>query len=281
MPRDDERVRTPATNAADQLSPARLRTRGLDIEGPLDPGVLAAALLRLSDHVVVSGPTAARLHGLDVPDGWGEELTIWNRDLRVRSRERIRVRVGSQHPSAITTVEGLHTTTLARTAADLCRERLWPEHAWVLDQVLARGVPKAAVGRHLLPGQRGVVRARDLLCWADAASESPLESALRVVLAEARLPRPVSQFDVPDAPARLDLAWPARRVALEADGVGFHDVPEALFRDRVRQNALSALGWSVLRATWTDVYRPAVLLAALAVHLGAECDVPVTKKRNR
>ncbi|MCK9877598.1 DUF559 domain-containing protein [Frankia sp. Ag45/Mut15] len=52
--------------------------------------------------------------------------------------------------------------------------------------------------------------------------------------------------------ARLDFAWPTALLALEADGVGPHSEPQALFRDRHRQNQLVHLGWEVLRFTFLD-----------------------------
>ncbi|MCM3882786.1 endonuclease domain-containing protein [Frankia sp. R82] len=57
--------------------------------------------------------------------------------------------------------------------------------------------------------------------------------------------------------ARIDLAWPSRLVAVEVDGAVVHEQPQALFRDRTRQNDLMALGWVVLRFTWADLlHRP-------------------------
>ena len=49
--------------------------------------------------------------------------------------------------------------------------------------------------------------------------------------------------------ARVDLAWPDRRVALEYDGVEWHGTAAQLGRDRARLNALLGAGWVVLHAT--------------------------------
>jgi very-short-patch-repair endonuclease len=49
------------------------------------------------------------------------------------------------------------------------------------------------------------------------------------------------------------------------DGSAAHDDPHALYRDRLRQNELTALGWTVLRFTWADVVRsPAYVVNAIA-----------------
>ncbi len=55
--------------------------------------------------------------------------------------------------------------------------------------------------------------------------------------------------------ARLDGAYVREKVALGFDGADPHGLPEAVSRDRWRQNGLPELGWTVLRFTWWDVMR--------------------------
>lgn len=57
--------------------------------------------------------------------------------------------------------------------------------------------------------------------------------------------------------ARVDLAYPAALLAIEADGYEFHSSRRDLQRDRARQNALVRLGWTVYRVTWEDATRHA------------------------
>jgi very-short-patch-repair endonuclease len=48
------------------------------------------------------------------------------------------------------------------------------------------------------------------------------------------------------------------------DGYEHHASPESFQRDRTRQNRLVALGWIVLRFTWSDVVkRPAAVANAI------------------
>jgi very-short-patch-repair endonuclease len=54
---------------------------------------------------------------------------------------------------------------------------------------------------------------------------------------------------------RLDFAWPPVKLAAEVDGYEAHGARSAFYRDRDRQNDLVALGWTLLRFTWTDVIR--------------------------
>ena len=53
--------------------------------------------------------------------------------------------------------------------------------------------------------------------------------------------------------ARVDFADPAVRLAVEVDGYAADSSLDAFRRDRFRQNALVAAGWTVLRFTWSEV----------------------------
>ena len=54
-------------------------------------------------------------------------------------------------------------------------------------------------------------------------------------------------------PARVDLAVPELRLAIEHDGRAVHEQPGVFRDDRRRQNALVAAGWTVLRFTAADL----------------------------
>ena len=53
--------------------------------------------------------------------------------------------------------------------------------------------------------------------------------------------------------AEVDFAYPDVWLAIEADGYEFHSSRKQWENDRVRQNELVALGWSVLRTTKRQV----------------------------
>ena len=67
--------------------------------------------------------------------------------------------------------------------------------------------------------------------------------------------------------ARADMLWRRHRLIAEADGAEFHDRPDALYRDRTRQNDLIAAGFAVVRFTWQDTLSrtrlPRMVLAAM------------------
>lgn len=219
------------------------------------------AALAVSPDAVLSGASAARVHGISVPAEWPQEITVPRTARRVRSRPGLRVVV--RPVDTVVTVGRMPSTTLARAAADLaCGPHPEPQQ-WAVDQVLRRGITADDVAEHLAEGQRGVRVARRALLAADALSESPLEFAVGLLLGRHGVARPVRQLPLDGGRIRLDLAWPAARVALEADGVSFHSGPQALHRDRERQNRLARLGWIVVRCTWSDLRRDPAALAAL------------------
>lgn len=106
---------------------------------------------------------------------------------------------------------------------------------------------------------RGVRQARRALELSDQRAESPPESRVRLALVLAGL-RPVPQHDVHHQGrwiARVDLAFPEVRLAVEYDGRAVHERLDVFVRDRQRQNDLVAAGWTVLRFTAADLLRGA------------------------
>jgi len=104
-------------------------------------------------------------------------------------------------------------------------------------------------------GLRGVRLAHRALGLSDARAESPPESRLRLAFMLAGL-TPVPQHEVRVAGrfvARVDLAFPAARIAVEYDGRSVHDWDDVFTRDRQRQNELVRAGWTVLRFTADDL----------------------------
>ncbi len=105
--------------------------------------------------------------------------------------------------------------------------------------------------------RRAWLKLRPALALADTRSQSPLETLIRLLFVRAGLVPEVLQYLVYDAngriAARLDLAWPSLKLAVEADGRAYHDLVPALYRDRERANQLEVLGWTILRFTWADL----------------------------
>ncbi len=84
------------------------------------------------------------------------------------------------------------------------------------------------------------------------------------------MPRPVAQYVVRHAGgfvARVDFAWPERKIALEYEGAWHGESPQQVAADRRRLNRLSAAGWTVVFVTAADLHRPEALIARIAAAL--------------
>jgi hypothetical protein len=160
---------------------------------------------------------------------------------------------------------GLRWTARVRTAVDLIRRDCGDESVVLLDQlieaeVVTLGAVRAAV--EALPRCRGSRTARRTAVLADGRAQSPPETRLRLLLHRSSLPTPVAQYIVEADGrfvARVDFAWPDRRLALEYDGA-WHGEPGQLAKDRRRLNRLTAADWRVRFVTAADMYRPDALV---------------------
>jgi very-short-patch-repair endonuclease len=78
---------------------------------------------------------------------------------------------------------------------------------------------------------------------------------MRVVreLLAAGLPQPVRQYEIREAAARVDLAYPDHRLAIELDGFRWHAGRGPFRSDRLRRNRLEVAGWQLVEAAREDV----------------------------
>jgi hypothetical protein len=103
---------------------------------------------------------------------------------------------------------------------------------------------------------------------------SPAEARLRRRIVEWGFEPPCTQFEVRDADdrfvARIDLAWPSRRVGLEYDSRRHH-APGRFAQHESRYAAIAALGWNVRAVELGDILPGETLLRDwLRAHLRAE-----------
>ncbi|MFN2390041.1 MAG: type IV toxin-antitoxin system AbiEi family antitoxin domain-containing protein [Actinomycetota bacterium] len=174
-------------------------------------------------------------------------------------------------PSADQLVENrIPITSPARTLIDLGSVLPPDRLEEALDDGLRRRVVTIAWLRWRLErldgrGKRGSGRIRRLVDERHDGKR-PAESFFEILLemvVSGGLPDPVRQvrvYDGTELVGRVDLAYPEQRIAIEADGYGFHSSPGAFRRDRARDNRLHALGWTVLRFTWRDLDHPAAVV---------------------
>lgn len=239
--------------------------RGTYARGPQVPDLrvrAAAAARLLPERAVVADRCLLWLLGVDVlPPGPPVLEVVVPRDAVGVRRTGVRSRVAAlpAHDVVRLGPEGLRCLRPVRAVADLARSLPLGEAVVVADAAWHAGLCDAQALRAELTahaGLKGVVRARRVADLADPRAESPPETRLRLALCDAGL-LPVPQHVVLDARgrfvARVDLALPELRIAIEHDGQAVHDRAGAFAADRRRQNALVAAGWTVLRFTAADL----------------------------
>lgn len=125
--------------------------------------------------------------------------------------------------------------------------------AQIMDRALQTDLELGKLWRvHLRnKGRYGSPAARVLLQAASDGTRSAAERLFVKMLREAGISGFTTNYPV--GGYKVDVGFPAARVAVEVDGWAFHTDPEAFHNDRKRQNAISLLGWQVLRFTWLDL----------------------------
>jgi hypothetical protein len=240
----------------------------------------AGALLLTGPDGVVVGPTAAALHGCTAVGGFPVHVKVpYSR--RIRSRSGLVVHQGEVRARDVTVLDGLRVLPLDLAVAEvLCVAPRRTALACV-DQamrglraedrsVLTDDIAARLAGR---VDRRGTKRAGLVLSLATGLPESPAQSAMTLILADAGLPRPVCQYEVCDRSGlvrwRLDFAWPELRVALEYEGEGTEvtwDRDPAQHPTRsaaAKEQDLSRKGWLVLHADVEDLADATLLLIRL------------------
>jgi hypothetical protein len=120
--------------------------------------------------------------------------------------------------------------------------------------------------RARMQGKGVVRRLLDDPLLESATPGSPFERRLLAVLVRSGIPPPVLQhpvFDDKGLIGRIDFAWRALKLGLEADGFDPHSSRKSFKHDRRRRNRLTGLGWRLVHATWDDQRRPEEIVATL------------------
>jgi hypothetical protein len=156
-------------------------------------------------------------------------------------------------------LDGRPVTAAAWTAIEVSRGLRRPRALATLDAALRSGSCSRTDLRRAAKrqaGRRGIVAIRDLVELADGAAESPMESEARLAMLDGGLPAPVLQYEIVDTDGRVwrvDFAWPSAKVAAEYESDQWHNSPEALRHDRMRNGALQEIGWTVVPIVGQDV----------------------------
>ncbi len=209
---------------------------------------------------VVSGTAAAALHQLTGFRPGRREITV-----PVNGAHRSPLAIVRRSSCVEATVVGsIAVTTVAQTILDVAGRVPVKLVARALDDEVAAGrfEMAALAERYVAVAHRrppGAATVRELLDergdgWVP--TESELEDRLHSVLVEAGVPGVVRQFRPPwrtNERQRVDVAVPAGRVLIEADGRRWHTRVADFDRDHARDNLAVLRGWRPLRYGWFDL----------------------------
>ncbi|TCK26180.1 type IV toxin-antitoxin system AbiEi family antitoxin domain-containing protein [Pseudonocardia endophytica] len=255
-----------------------------------------AVVRRLDPTAVVSHASAAAVHGLPC---WGLPLdrvvVTRARVSGARRSAELLVRAAPLPDHDVTSVMlpgdagTLRVTAPARTVVDVARTYGFEQAVVVADAALARprrDVPPLVTPDELVAavadagGRPGAAAARRVATFADGRSGSPGESRSRVAMDAAGLAVPVLQYEIRDAVgvhvATVDFAWPERRTVGEFDGKIKYgrllrpgeEPGDAVYREKLREDAIRAEGWTVVRWRWQEIRPFTPVLARLRPRLG-------------
>ena len=234
--------------------------------------ILQATLRLLPSQAVFSGPTAAWLHGLDISPFDPIEVTLPPRS-GILIRREVRVRRAVLNDADVVRRQEIQFTSALRTVFDLARHLPIIDAVANVDMALHNQIVDFDELRRYAEQQRrsrGLPQIARVLNLVEPATESPMESRLRMVLVMAGLPRPKVQVPLYDSKGRFicrpDLFYPDSELALEYDGSTHRD---RLVEDNRRQNRLIASGIRLLRFTASDVYnRPDAVVDQIRTAIG-------------
>ncbi|GAA1730499.1 hypothetical protein GCM10009809_27560 [Isoptericola hypogeus] len=221
------------------------------------------ALLAYGPDAVAVGPCALVLHEVaGLPTGVRAEAAL-PRGSNRRDVERVSLRQ-FDHGMRTVPIAGRRVAALDWALAQSIPELSRRHGLAVLDSALR----ERKLSRHglelvhdLARGRRGIASRHDVFELADGRSESALESFARLECIDGGVAPDTLQLPFLDRSgderARGDLAWRlrgGRYLVVEMDGAAFHDTPEAVFADRVRQNGIVSSGKvDLLRFTFDDL----------------------------
>ena len=261
-----------------QLRGPRFRKLGADTyvsaAVPDDPRLAVhAAVVRAGPGAVVTGWSACLWWKCDVLPWPPPPVELAAPDQRLRSAPGLTVCRSRIRDEDIAVEEGVRVTTTLRTAYDLIARSDSDTGVVAADGLAHLGAFSAADLLALaddLGPRRGCRRIGEVAALMDPKAESPQETRVRLQLLRAGLSRPVTQFRVYDGSrevARVDFAWPERKLALEYDGVD-HTKEDRRGIDIDRIDELRRLGWTVIVVTSRQYRRPGWIESRVREELG-------------
>jgi predicted transcriptional regulator of viral defense system len=234
---------------------------------------VAASLASAEPGAVASHESAACIHAIDVLSasaaaqeahagiGTAQGAHVWLTVMPGRNRTgrgAVHIYSADLPKNHVTEVYGIPVTTPARTVLDLARSREFRAGVVAADSALHQKlITKAdleSVRAHC-SRWRGATRAAEVFKFADALSESVLESLARVVFRDCGLPAPELQVWAGGAEVvgRVDFLWRRYRTVAEVDGRMKYANSVRAVRQLERDRHLRDAGYEVVHFTWPDI----------------------------
>lgn len=251
---------------------ARLCRGAYTTPGPWTKGerrrLLARAALRVYEDAVLTSGTAVAAHGIPL-----FEVPVVRADIArpiAREAGTTHLRIRPLREESVDTDWG-PATPVASSLVQLTMDHGIPAGVASIDAALHVGATERAAleaAYERVSGWPHSSRVRCALAWSDGRSESLGESVTRVILRGAGWAID-SQVPIVDRHggvfARADLGIEGTRVLVEFDGkVKYTDGgPDALFREKQREDRIRALGYVVVRVTWADLFHPERIIRAV------------------
>lgn len=226
-----------------------------------------AACLVLPDTVVITGTSAATVLGLRLADPHDDVSAALPMGLTVPRRFGVQLRrVSDQHPAG-PVLDGVRLAHAHRLAYDAAVGKALPQATAVLDALGRHGIVEVGEFRAWLVGRQdnGIRAVRRAAALVDVRAESQPESISRVLLQQAGF-EVVPQYRVVVGTrviARVDLALPELRIAIEYDG-RWHEMDVQRSLDNERLAKLRSNGWTVIVVTAELLRDPRRLVATVA-----------------
>jgi hypothetical protein len=257
----DRRLRVMvARGAIEPIGPNAFRVAGAPVTARSE---LVGLLLDVAGDVRASGPTAAALHGFD---GYRVRAPFHLTVARGRSLQRVGHVIHTTADLPLidrSTVDGIATTSPARTLIDLARTESAEQLTVALDSGLRDGrfneshlhrriVALRTKGRFGIPKLLAVIDGSEIT----RGGHSWLEREFLRLIAVAGLPRPETQVVLSrarDRLVRVDFRFPGTPIVVEVLGYRFHRSPSELRRDAERINALVLDGFAPMQFTYEQV----------------------------
>ena len=220
-----------------------------------------AAVLACGSGAVLSHRSAAVLWRIREREGAQVDVTIPRHRKGPRGVAAHRTR--RLDPSEITALDGIPTTTLPRTIADLADLSSQPElsraiHQGEITHSLAdRALQHATTKAH---GRRGSGRLKRAAMSERDRSRSELERRFLKLCADHGIPKP--EVNVHVAGKERDFVWREQRLVVEVDSWKYHCTRHAFGEDRRRDQTLILAGFQPLRVTDQQIADDAETVAA-------------------